>query len=442
MRLHFLKTFTKRTEEHSLDQPSIETQPSTEIKETESELKDATSTLPPPPDGGLIAWLQVLAAFLGNFNSWGVINAFGVYQEYYQTEFLIDRSPFQISWIISLAGALLLFGSNFFGGFVDLGYMKIMCLGASLLQFAALMLLSWSKTYAEVILTQGLFVGLMSSLLFILTITTVSPYFSKKRPIAIGIGAAGSSLGGTVYSCMGRRLITTVGFGWSTRIIAFVELATTGVMFLCLKRRLPPTPRKAFVAFECFTELPFMLYSVGNTLGFIGLYTFYVHYESYADAVDPNRNANLYMTAIVNAGSTVGRILPSLLAVKVGAINLLPFADLLSMILLFCWIPDHNAGGVITLGVLFGIVSGPIISFPGVITSSLTKDFTRLGIRLGFLFTFSSFGFVLGPPIAGMIQRNYGWFGLKMYAALAMMLSFCCHLALRISVAGLRVEYA
>lgn len=437
--------FLKRDPEKTVpDGPSIDPARSANGKEPGlgTGVTGVMSTLPPPPNGGLVAWLQVLAAFFGNFNSWGIINAFGVYQEYYETDLLSDRTPFQISWIISLAGALLLFGSNCFGGFVDLGYMKVMCLGASLLQFAALMLLSWSKTYAEVILTQGLFAGLMSGLLFILTITAVSPYFSTRRPIAIGLGAAGSSIGGTVYSCMARRLITTVGFGWSTRIIAFVELGTTGIMFLCLRRRLPPATRKSFVALECFTELPFMLYSVGNTLNFIGLYTFYVYYESYATEIDPNRNAYLYMTAIINAGSTVGRVIPSLLAVKVGAINLLPFADLFSMILLFCWIPDRSAGGIITLGVLFGIISGPIIAFPGIITSALTKDFNRLGIRLGFLFTFSSFGFVLGPPIAGMIQREYGWFWVKLYSALAMLMSFFCHLALRVSVAGVRIEYA
>lgn len=34
----------------------------------------------PPPDGGLDAWLQVVGGFCLFFNTWGILNAFGVYQ--------------------------------------------------------------------------------------------------------------------------------------------------------------------------------------------------------------------------------------------------------------------------------------------------------------------------------------------------------------------------
>lgn len=411
--------------------------------EFDSEVEDDKSSLVPPPNGGSVAWLQVLAAFLGNFNSWGMLNAFGVYQEYYQTNLLRGSSPSQISWIFSLSGVVLLYHTPLYSVFASNKMAKILCLLACFFQFGGLLLLSWADKFNEILLVQGLAIGWTFSLLFTLTINAVSPYFSTKKQLAEGIAAAGSSIGGTVYSCMARRLISTVGFGWSTRIIAFVALATTVIMFFCLtKKRLSCSARKEFLAWECFTELPFILYSAGNMLGIVGLYTFYVYYESYATQIDPNRNAFLYMTAIVNAGSIVGSIISLQLAVKVGAINLLPFADLFSVILLFCWIPDHSAGGIITIGFLFGIVSRPIIGFFGIIISALTNDANRLGSRLSVLFIFMIFGFVLGPSIAGIIQRQYGWFWLKLYAALAMLLSLFCHIALRASVAGLRMVHA
>lgn len=398
----------------------------------EEDISAALATLPPPPDGGLWAWLQVVAALFCNFNSWGVVNAFGVYQEYYQQTLLKDESPFRISWIVSLSGSLLLFGTNFFGGFVDLGYMKHIAFLGCFLQFAALMLLSWSKTYAEVILTQGLFSGIISSMLFLLSISTVAPYFSKKRPLAIGLGASGSSLGGTVYSSIARKLITSVGFGWSTRIIAFIQLATTFIMFLCIRRRLPPTQRKAFIAHECLKEPVFMLYVVGNMCGFLGLYVFYVYYESYAVSINPNVNAFLYMTAVINAGSFLGRILPAYVATYVGPLNVLIPCEIGGLVVLFCWMVAKSEGAIIAIAVIFGFISGPLIGLPGAIVSSLTKDFNRLGIRLSFAFTFFSFGIVLGPSIAGIIQRKYGWFWLQLYAGLSWVALIICHVLARI----------
>lgn len=34
----------------------------------------------PPPNGGLKAWLQVLGSWMLFFNTWGILNTFGVYQ--------------------------------------------------------------------------------------------------------------------------------------------------------------------------------------------------------------------------------------------------------------------------------------------------------------------------------------------------------------------------
>ncbi|RAK94796.1 uncharacterized protein BO80DRAFT_450783 [Aspergillus ibericus CBS 121593] len=47
---------------------------------------------PPPPDGGLIAWLQVAAGFVLFFNTWGMINTFAMFQTYYESGALFQAS--------------------------------------------------------------------------------------------------------------------------------------------------------------------------------------------------------------------------------------------------------------------------------------------------------------------------------------------------------------
>ena len=49
------------------------------------------------PDGGLVAWLQVLGSFMIFFNTWGVVNSFGVYQTYYENNILQSEGASRIS---------------------------------------------------------------------------------------------------------------------------------------------------------------------------------------------------------------------------------------------------------------------------------------------------------------------------------------------------------
>lgn len=399
-------------------------------------LENPAATLPPPPDGGFWAWMQVCAAVLANFNSWGLINAYGVFQEYYQSNILSDEGPSRISWMGSLSGCLLLAGTNFFGGIFDAGYMKYMALVGAFVQSFSLMMLSLSTKYYQIMLTQGVLTGLVSSLIFLLSIGSVAPYFEKKRPLAIGIGASGSSIGGTIYSCVARKLLEEVGFPWTCRVIGFMVFATAMVMFALLKRRLPPRSRGGLIAWECFREPAFLAYCAGNLTGFAGLYVVFVYFESYALSMAESQNkyymSYYYMTAIVNAGSALGRVLPGWLGVHFGPMNVLVPSCFISMIVAWCWIPAKNEGGIIAFALIFGFVSGPLIGLPGAIVSQLTENMNRLGVRMSFAFFWSSIGVLIGPPMAGIMERKYdNWLWPKIYCALLWVISTCFHLLSR-----------
>lgn len=61
------------------------------------------------------AWLAVVGATLALFCSVGFVNAFGVFQSYYQTKYLTDESEFNIGWIASV-NVFFLFGLAPVGG--------------------------------------------------------------------------------------------------------------------------------------------------------------------------------------------------------------------------------------------------------------------------------------------------------------------------------------
>lgn len=397
----------------------------------EKNLQDETD-MAPPPDGGLIAWLQVVACWILNMNSWGIVNMFGVYQEYYESSFLSERSPGDISWIGALTLSIAFFGTFIFAYPMDLGYMRILVISASLLQFLALMLLaSFCRSFSSIILVHGMFIGVNSSIFYIVSLGCVAPYFSKKRPLAMSIGTSGAAIGAVIYSCMARKLIDSVGFTWATRATAFVELGSSLIMCVIIRQRSIPTKRAGFIAFECFREVKFMLFSFANLFAFAGLITFYFHFESYALSKHPGRTEMYYTTAIVNAGSTVGRVVFGLISGLYGKANVLVVTLICSTILAWCWIPAQSEGAIISLGILFGCTTGPTMSLPGPMVASLTDDFSRLGIRMAVLFLFEGVGVIIGPSFAGMMELNDGWFWAKLYCALLMTTSALALLSCR-----------
>lgn len=183
------------------------------VKDTTPRERNASTS--DVPDGGLVAWLQVAGSFSLFFNSWqvpssnpllmlipqfyrGIVNTFGAFQTYYEVGLLSNISPSAISWIGSLQGFLLLLFGVLTGPVFDMGYLHtLLAIGTFLIVFG-LMMTSLSTQYYQVLLAQGVCMGLGSGCIFVPSVAIVATYFNRKRSYAIGIAASGSSIGEVV----------------------------------------------------------------------------------------------------------------------------------------------------------------------------------------------------------------------------------------------------
>jgi MFS family permease len=135
------------------------------------------------------------------FRSWlivhsrGIVNTFGAYQTYYKSSFLANESDSNISWIGSIQAFLLLIIGVVTGPIYDAGYFNMLVAVGSFLVVFGMFMTSICKTYWELMLAQGLCVGLGSGCLFIPSVAIVSTYFTTKKSFATGIAASGSSVG-------------------------------------------------------------------------------------------------------------------------------------------------------------------------------------------------------------------------------------------------------
>jgi hypothetical protein len=164
--------------------------------------KDAPSQGPPslpggpPPDGGLQAWLQVIGGFMLFFNTWGLLNTFGVYQTYYESGALFQSSSSDISWIGSVQAFCLLVVGFVTGPLFDKGYLRVLLLVGSFGIVFGHMMLSLCTTYWQALLAQGFVIGLGAGCLFVPGVAILPTYFKSKLGLVIGLAASGSSMGG------------------------------------------------------------------------------------------------------------------------------------------------------------------------------------------------------------------------------------------------------
>jgi hypothetical protein len=76
---------------------------------------------------------------------------------------------------------------------------------------------------------------------------------------------------------------------------------------------------------------------------------------------------------------------------------------ILSGVTLSLWLAVRTGGGVIAFTVLYGFVSGGLVSLPPVTVASLSKNQDEYSTRIGMAFTICSFGALVGNPIAGTL---------------------------------------
>ncbi|EXJ92105.1 hypothetical protein A1O3_00655 [Capronia epimyces CBS 606.96] len=370
----------------------------------------SSTSLGAAPDGGLRAWLVTTGAAFITFAALGYANSFGVFQEYYMAHQLANKSADQIAWIGSLS-SFIQFGAGTIGGPLFDRFGAWIVRPAVVLYVFGIMMTSLCHEYWQFMLAQGVLLGLATGLLMVPSIVAVSQYFDKKRAAALGLAISGSSIGGVVLPIAFSKMLnsSSLGFGWTVRIMGFVMMPLLAFSCLTIKSRLPPTTSTFFIP-AAFRKANFSLLVVAMFFLFLGMFTPLFFIPTYAVTRGMHATLASYLLAIINAASTFGRVVPGVLADKFGRLNILGLGAISTGVVILCMNKAESTAALVVYSIVFGFTSGTIISGVSAAFSVCPEDPREIGTYVGMGMGASSVAVLIGPPINGALVHRYGGF--------------------------------
>ncbi|BEJ15706.1 hypothetical protein CspHIS471_0503110 [Cutaneotrichosporon sp. HIS471] len=416
--------------EYTTHHPDTPSATSTMAPDGCTEVKELDGDIVHIPDGGLRAWLVVLGACHILFSTFGFVNAWGVFQDYYKEHLFPGRTTSDIGWIGSLQYMLIYLPALPMGRLVDRGLFLYPFWIASALYPLSIILTAEVKEYWQATLCHGVLFGFTAGILFCPAIAVTSQWFHHKRALALGVVACASSLGGTIFPIITTNCLKHLGFPWTMRICGFICLYCTIFASLTLRNCLPPKKAAGgMFNLKAFKNPAYSFFTVGCLLVMGGLYT----PLSFMDVMGKEMGLGTYasyLITIANAFSTIGRIGPALVADKVGSMNILIPGLFGSVITTFGWPFAHNKAGITAVAATNGIFQGSFVSLlaPACAVLGNVED---IGRRFGMVNTLMSFGAFLAAPASGALLSKTDFHAVSYYAASLLIGGTACFILAR-----------
>lgn len=410
----------------------------------------------------IIQWAQVFGAFMLMINSWGW---YGVFKNFYNSELLSDRSLFNIAWI----GSLHIFLVNIIGIFVSnrmvrAGYVKYSVGIAIIIVTFGMIMVSLSKEYYQIILAQGIVMGVGCAFSTSAAIPTVNAYFAYtptkytnqnkqhdeareklsfiakfklkyhmyRKSLAVGLASTGGALGGIIYPTMGLELIPKLTFQQAAQVIAALIFGTSiASVFLLLP--VPDAPPRShwnwvshwksegrnpsflssissFLAvsqllddWTAFHDINFILFAAGLLLFQAGLYVPAFFISQFGVAYGASVDYALYLLPVLNSGAVVGRFLPGFMAQIMGPLNAISVSIVGCVTIAWAWLSVKSSPNIAIFAVAYGFLSGTFMALPNMCFGAMAPSAEVAGKRTNLGSIIGSLGILIGPPLGGLL---------------------------------------
>lgn len=418
------------------------------------------------PEGGIRAYSVVFGSFIGLVATFGTINSVGAIQTYVSTHQLAGIKTSTVSWIFSIYIALSFANCMVVGPLFDVKGALIPMIVGTLMIFGGFMAVANCTTVVQFIFALSICVALGNSLTITPLVGVISHWFNLKRGRALGLATIGGSVGGIVVPLMLESLYDKVGFVWAIRIMAFFCLACHIIAIVLCRERISlgnvnssnsnDTDQnkndlltsliqiKGQFEFKALLDMKYLFCIIGTFFTEIALLSMVTYLATYAISKGMTESKSYIILTIFNATGVLGRLVPGILADKLGHFNvmismLIGFS--LSMLLL--WLPfGSNHRVLYAFTAICGFFSSSILSLTPVCLGGITPVH-KFGQRYGLLYFFVSLGNLFGIPVSAAIigkgsSHNYDMFAL--FCCIFGVVGTCCWYISRFFIVGSKLN--
>ncbi|KAJ7075643.1 major facilitator superfamily domain-containing protein [Mycena belliarum] len=374
------------------------------------------------PEGGRTAWLTMAGAWMVQFCTFGYINAFGVYQDFYTREFLINKTAADISWIGSFQLAVQYAMGVIVSRAVDAGYFHHLMFIGSSLYVLCIFLLSLAKSgeYYQVFLAQAVGMGIFPALIFLPSFTIVSHHFKRRRALAMGIVTSGAACGGVIFPIMLNQIGQHVDFTTAIRVSGGLIGAQLLFANLVMRTNLPPkTPaakedsndQPAAIDWKTlFTDVGYLSALAGAFFTSLGLFFPFFYLQLYAVTNGIDKELAFYLLTILNGGSIFGRLINNAISPRVGSFNLVAGSLYACAILIAVMVKIKTFAGLAVFAFLYGFTSGAYASLMPTNFVGFSNHPGEYGTRLALAFSVVAPAMLVGNPVSGALLGTTGAF--------------------------------
>lgn len=334
------------------------------------------------------------------------------------------------------------------GPIYDIGYLRAMLLTGSVLVTFGLMMTSISDQYWHFILSQSVVTGLGMTCLFVPSVALVPAYFARRRALAMGIAASGSSVGrlSSRHSTICEIADLTRSYHLHHHLRAAAAsgrirlgdtrdslcvLSSPCLTRSCTAEAYSSQPEKSSDRSSGAERGAFPSHASCHVPGLSGIvHPLFLHpglccsraYHATAAVVsssisdrlhergfilwstgesNPPRELQCLKTAI-DAAANLPQ-LPNVLADRIGCFNTIVPITFITSVIAFTWISVMSTGNLIAFCFFYGFFSGSFVALVPVVWAALCPNMKLLGTRTGMSTVAMAIGLLVGNPIAGAL---------------------------------------
>ncbi|XP_030043304.1 monocarboxylate transporter 13-like [Microcaecilia unicolor] len=380
-----------------------------------------------PPDGGW-GWWIVLAAFLMNSLSYGIIRSVGVFfVEFVQ---FFDKSSGEVSWISSIAIAVQQFASPI-GSAISSQYgERLVVMGGGILSCLGILLASFGNSLLHLYLGLGMLTGFGWALVFTPTMGMIPKYFTRRRVLALGLALTGNGISSFLFSPFFQVLIDNYSWRGALLILSAIvlNLCVCGALLrpttlqgkvikesaksedasrgqLCLRKI------SSIFDLSLFRNRGFVVYTIGLLFIGTGYFVPYVHLVPHGTDLGLSSYEAAFLMSVTALADAAMRLISGCFA----DLKLLSSAQLL-----FLWntltglsllmLPfGESYFSIMALGTFYGCSAGGFAPLIFAVVPDIV-GVSRVTNAIGLCLMVMSFGGLLGPPLSGFLRDLTGNF--------------------------------